>query len=145
MRMHDFNEISVYKPEYCFIAPDGVTIIPEQYDFARSSSVLEAIPGKAFYASDEYNHLLARMDVRPDGTLGNLTPFVNVGEFGSAVDKEGNVYVADGYIYVFDKQGKQTGLIRVPERPTSLVIAGKDGNTLYIAARSSLYRYIIHS
>jgi sugar lactone lactonase YvrE len=141
--LHDFDEISVRKPEYCFIAPDGVTIIPEQYDFARSSSVLEAVPGKPFYASDEYNHLLARMDVKPDGSLQNLTHFVRQGEFGSTVDKRGNVYVAEGHIYVFDAQGKQINLIRVPERPTSIVVAGKDGNTLFIAARSSLYRYTI--
>ena len=142
--LHDFDKISVWKPEYCLVAPDGLTIIPEYYDFARSSSVLEAIPGKVLYTSDEYNHLLARMDVKADGTLENLTHFVNVGEFGSTVDGRGNVYVADGYIYVFDKQGKQIDLIRVPERPTSLVVGGKDSNTLYIAARSSLYRYTIH-
>jgi len=142
--LHDFDKISVWEPEYCFVAPDGLTIIPEYYDFARSSSVLEAIPGKVFYASDEYNHLLARMDVKADGTLENLTHFVNVGEFGSTVDGRGNVYVADGYIYVFDKQGKQIDLIRVPERLTSLVVGGKENNTLYIAARSSLYRYTIH-
>jgi len=30
-------------------------------------------------------------------------------------------------------------LIDVPERPTSLVFGGKDRQTLFIAARSSLY------
>lgn len=142
--LHDFDAISVRKPDYCWVAPDGVTIIPEQYDFARSSSVLEAIAGKPFYASDEYNHLLARMDVKPDGTLENLTHFINQGEFGSAVDMKGNVYVADGHIFVFDEQGKNINQIRVPERPTSITVAGKEGNTLFIAARSSLYRYTIH-
>ena len=139
--LHDFDSISVWQPKDCFVAPDGVTIIPEYYDFARSSSVLEAIPGKPFYAADEYNRLLARMDVNPDGTLTNLTHFVNQGEFGSAVDAEGNVYVGDGHVYVFNDKGERIDIIRMPERPTSLVVAG---NTLYIAARSSLYRYTIN-
>ena len=84
------------------------------------------------------------MDVNPDGTLTNLTHFVNQGEFGSAVDKQGNVYVGDGHVYVFNDKGERINIIRMPERPTSLVVAGKDGNTLFVAARSSLYRYTIN-
>lgn len=142
--LHDFEAISVWKPAASFVAPDGVTIIPEYYDFARSSSVVEAIPGEKVYWSDEYNHSLAAADVAQDGSLSNLKRFARVGEFGSAVDRQGHVYVADGYVYVFDQSGKQIDLIRIPERPTSLVVGGKDGNILYIAARTSLYRYIIN-
>ncbi len=32
---HDFNAISVSKNESCFVAPDGITIIPACYDLAR--------------------------------------------------------------------------------------------------------------
>ena len=52
---------------------------------------------------------MVKMDVANDGTLSNLSYFVEQGEFGSAVDKEGNLYVADGEIYVFDKDGKKKG------------------------------------
>lgn len=141
--LHDFDEISLWRPAYCFVAPDGKTIIPEYYDFSRSSSVQTAIPGQPLYAADEYNHRLVRMDVNADGSTSNLTHFANVGEFGIAVDKNGRVYVADGYIYVYAKTGELEKIINVPERPTSLVVGGKDGNMLFIAARSSLYRYVI--
>lgn len=40
---HDFNAVSVYVPEMCFLAPDGKTIIPHYFDLSRSSSLLEAI------------------------------------------------------------------------------------------------------
>lgn len=138
--LHDFDEISLWKPEYCYMAPDGKTIVPEYYDLLRSSSTLEAVPGKAFYASDEYNHRLVKTSVEADGSLSSLTHFANVGEFGSAVDANGNVYIADGNIQVFSPDGKALGTIRVPERPTSLSVSG---DTLYIAARTSLYRYPI--
>jgi sugar lactone lactonase YvrE/polygalacturonase len=137
---HDFNTVVISKPDLCFLAPDGKTIIPDQYDLARASSVLEAFPGKPFYASDEYDKRMVRMDVAPDGTLSNLKYFVEWGEFGSAVDKEGNLYVADGQIYIFDKDGKEKGLIEVPMRPSSIQFGGKDGNTLFITARSKFFR-----
>lgn len=136
---HDFNTVSVRVPESCFVAPDGVTIIPECYDLARASSLLEAIPGKPFYTADEYDQRMVKMDVATDGTLSNLQYFIEMAEFGSAVDRKGNIYVADGQIYVFDQNGKKTGKIDVPERPASIQFGGKDGKTLFIAARSSLY------
>lgn len=136
---HDFNTVVMYKPELCFVAPDGQTIIPDQYDLARGSSLLEAYPGKPFYASDEYDKRIVKMDVSEDGTLSNLRYFVEWGEFGSAVDKDGNLYVADGQILIFDKDGKQTGRIEVPLRPSSIQFGGKDGKTLFITARSKFF------
>ena len=79
------------------------------------------------------------MDVAADGTLSNMNYFVEWGEFGSAVDNDGNLYVADGQIYVFDKTGKEIGMIEVPERPSTIQFGGKDGNTLFITGRSKLF------
>jgi hypothetical protein len=136
---HDFNTVVMYKPEYCFLAPDGKTIIPDQYDLARASSLLEAFPGKPFYASDEYDKRMVRMEVAPDGTLSGLEYFVEWGEFGSAVDSDGNLYVADGQVYIFDREGRPIGMIEVPERPSSLCFGGTDKDTLFITARSKLF------
>lgn len=137
---HDFDEISVATPAYSFIAPDKKTIIPEFYDLARSSSVLEAFPGQPFYAADEFEKRMVKMDVDKHGQLSNLTYFANEAEFGSAVDKKGNVYIANGQIYIYNKNGEWTGRIEVPERPSAIQFGGKNRNTLFITARSSLYR-----
>lgn len=141
---HDFNQVVCYKPEWCFVAPDGKTIIPDQYDIARSSSLLEAFPGKVFYASDEYDKRMVRMTVASDGTLSEPEYFVEWGEFGSAVDKKGNLYVADGQILVFDEQGTMISKINVPERPSTITFGGKDRSTLFITGRSSLFNVRIY-
>lgn len=136
---HDFNTVVTYRPEECFVAPDGITIIPCQYDLARACALLEAFPGKPFYASDEYDKRMVKMDVASDGTLSNMSYFIEMGEFGSAVDQKGNLYVADGQVYIYDNKGKRTGQINVPERPLTLVFGGKDKNQLFINSHSSLY------
>jgi hypothetical protein len=137
--LKDFDQISVTPPAGCFVATDGVTIIPECYDLGRSSSVLEAIPGKPFYAVDEWDGRTVRMDVGRDGKLSNLRYFVEMGEFGSAVDKEGNLYLGVGRIYVFDKNGVSKGIIRAPERPVSLCFGGPDRSVLFFTSRGSLF------
>lgn len=136
---HDFNTITVRVPEKCFLAPDNKTIIPQHYDLARGSSLLEAYPGRPFYTSDEYARRMVRLDVAADGTLSNLQYLVEWGEFGSAVDANGRLYVADGQIRVFDNpEMKET--IEVPERPMTIQFGGKNNNELFITGRSKLFR-----
>jgi hypothetical protein len=136
---HDFNTVSVNKPTECFVAPDGVTIIPVVYDLARSSALAAAYPGKPVYTTDEYDKRTVQMDVSKDGYLGNLKYFAERGEFATATDADGNVYIADGEVYVYDSKGKQINVIKVPERPTGLAFGGKDGKTLYVTGHNALY------
>jgi hypothetical protein len=136
---HDFNTVVVNRPEKCFLAPDGVTIIPQQYDLARTSSLLPAYPGKLFYCSDEYDKRIVTCDVLEDGTLSDLKYHLEYGEFGLTLDRNGNLYVADGDILVFDKDGRRVSKIAVPERPSTIVFGGKDGKSLFVTGRKRVF------
>jgi sugar lactone lactonase YvrE len=136
---HDFTTVSVNRPQECFVAPDGRTIIPVVYDLARSTALAPAYPGRPLYTADEYDGRTVRLQVSPDGYLSDLTTFAERGEFASVTDTEGNVYIAAGQIYKYDVTGRQTELIKVPERPTGLAIGPKDPGTLYITGHHSLY------
>jgi sugar lactone lactonase YvrE len=137
---HDFNQIVVAKADSCFVAPDGVTIIPVVYDLARAACLATAFPGKPLYVSDEYDKRTVKLDADAAGNVSNLRYFAGKGEFSTATGTDGRVYIADGQIYVFDPAGKQTGLIKTPERPTTLVFGGKEKNTLFFTGARSLYR-----
>lgn len=135
----DFNKVSTNNFKECWIAPDGVTIIPVVYDLARSTSLIEGFPGKPLYGADEYLKRTVKFNVGPKGYLTDPQIFTEKGEFSSTVDAEGNVYIADGQIYIYDKTGKQIGEIEVPERPSTIVIGGENNRTLFITTRNSLY------
>jgi len=66
-------------------------------------------------------------------------PFVSRGGSSVVTDSAGNVYVAEGQIYLYSPSGKQIGVVEVPERPGSLAFGGDDRRTLYIGARGSVY------
>lgn len=136
---HDFDKIVVNRNDECFLALDGKTIIPVCYDLARSSGLSEAYPGKHLYVSDEYDKRTVRLDVDSDGYLSNLKRFAEKGDFFSVPGPDGNVYISDGDIFVYDKNGRQTGFIHVPERPNSIAFGGKDKRTLFITGRQALY------
>jgi hypothetical protein len=136
---HDFNKVTINRNDECFVAPDGETIIPVCYDLARSCGLNEAFPGKHLYSCDEYDKRTVRLDVDSGGYLSNMTSFAEKGEFSVVTDKKGNVFIADGEVFIFDKDGNQKGIIRTPERPSVIAFGGKDGNTLFVACRSALY------
>ncbi|MFI5194387.1 MAG: glycosyl hydrolase family 28-related protein [Chitinophagales bacterium] len=137
---HDFNTITVNEADSCFVAPDGLTIIPKVYDLARAACLAEAFPGKPLYVSDEYDKRTVRLHVDNQGYVSDLNYFAAKGEFSTATDTQGNVYIADGEIYVFDPDGKQIKLIKAPERPTTLCFGGKNKEDLFFTGAHSLYR-----
>ena len=56
-----------------------------------------------------------------------------------AVDAHGNVYVANGQIFVYNPAGKEITRIDVPERPLDIVFGGAGKRTLYILSHHSLF------
>ena len=138
---------------YQYVSPDGTTFISAGQDFVvgalswgvKSSDLLRtfglarAVPGKPYYRTDESALTTWSATVGADGNLSDQKLFVDQGGEGVAVDERGNVYIAAGQIYVYDPAGKLIDTIEVPERPLQLVFGGKDGRTLFIPARTSLY------
>src|SRR5665213_1357757 len=59
---------------------------------------------------------------------------------GIRCDMDGRIWCAAGDgVQIFLPDGKMAGKILVPETPANLCFGGKDGRTLFIAARTSLY------
>lgn len=135
----DFNKTVVYVPENSFVAPDGVTIIPETYDLGRSAALSAAMPGQPLYVTREIDKTTVKLDVAADGKVSGLQEIVPRGEYSSTVDAEGNLYIADGQIFVYDKNYKEIRRISLEERPISIAVGGAHKNILFVTTHSSLY------
>jgi hypothetical protein len=98
-----------------------------------------ALPGDRIYVSSESEDITYSALVSERGTLSDLRPFADRGGESVAVDRNGNVYVANGQIFVYNRAGKQIARIDVPERPIDIVFGGADRRTLFILAHHALF------
>ena len=97
---------------------------------------------------DEKKKVVMRYPVLADGTLGQAEVFYDMtsvpGEIaldGMKVDRSGNVYVSGpGGIWVLSSQGRHLGTIHAAELPANFAWGDDDAKTLYMTARTSLYR-----
>ena len=97
-------------------------------------------PGERVYITSGAENRTYRGVVRDDGTLGDLAPFAERGGESVVAGRDGQVYVANGQVFVYRPSGELAGRIDVPERPTGLQLGGPDGRTLYVLTHHSLYR-----
>lgn len=97
---------------------------------------------------DEKKKIVMRYDINQDGTLSNGKVFFDMtsaqGEDaldGVKVDQKGNLYVSGpGGLWVISPTGKHLGTIIAPMHPHNMAWGDEDGKTLYLCARSGLYR-----
>ena len=106
--------------------------------------MLQASQSRLFHVGEE--HMAASEE---DDTLYRLrldslehvtvTEFASRGGSSVVTDAAGNVYVAEGQLYIYDAGGREIGVLEIPERPGSLAFGGADKKTLFIGARGSLF------
>ena len=138
-----------------YVSPDGSVFLPAVRVFQQGPAdstagwrfsdnldtygFLSALPGERVYVSSESEDVTYKAQVNADGTLTGLQPFVQRGGECVAVDAKGNVYVANGQIFVYNPAGRQIARIDVPERPIDIVFGGPGGRTLFILAHHALF------
>lgn len=65
----------------------------------------------------------------------------NTGGDGMTVDVQGNLYFTTNLgVEIFSPEGKHRGLVVFPEQPANVTFAGSDRKTMYVTARTGLYR-----
>ena len=97
---------------------------------------------------DEKKKVVMRYEVTPDGGLANGRVFFDMtgapGEEaldGLKVDRRGNLYVSGpGGLWIISGDARHLGTIHMPELPANFAWGDTDGRTLYMTARTGLYR-----
>jgi len=77
--------------------------------------------------------------VAENGTLSNPAEEFSRGEYSIAKGPDGNLYVADGQIFVLDSNFEELRRINLEERPISMAFGGTDGKVLFVTTHSSVY------
>jgi hypothetical protein len=105
---------------------------------------LQASQWRLFHVGDEHLAASEEEDTLYRLKLDSLehvtaTEFAPRGGSSVVTDAAGNVYVAEGQLYIYNAAGKQIGVVEIPERPSSLAFGEADKKTLFIGARGSLF------
>jgi len=127
--------------------PDGQELTLLVDDMERPNGLAFSPDERTLYIADssERRHVKA-FDVEDDGGLVNGRIFAEIrselpgNPDGMKVDVEGNLYVATAGVWIFSEKGVNLGVIELPETPANLAWGNEDRRTLYITARTSLYR-----
>lgn len=138
----NFEAVATSISEFSFVAPDRVTIIPYTFDLGRSVQLMGVEPNQKnrVYVTHEDSKITYRFNVDENGALSNMSEFITRGEFSNLVDSRGNLYLAEGEIFVFDNEGNKIKRITLDERVHSMTWGGRDKNDLFVTTSNAIYR-----
>jgi len=132
------------------VSPDGKHVTLLTTDLKGPNGLAFSPDEKYFYVDnwDTQKKIIMRYEVNPDGGLSNGKVFFDMtsaeGEDaldGMKVDQKGNLYVSGpGGLWIISPEGKHLGTIVASEHPHNFTWGDDDGKTLYVCAKTGLYR-----
>jgi sugar lactone lactonase YvrE len=115
-------------------------------DMYRPNGIALSKDEKRLFVADSEKDFIMVFDVAADGSLSNAARFTECpGPDGIETGPQGELWVTAGDgVRVYDTEpGANARLILTiptPEQPANLTLGGADGKTLYITARTGLYK-----
>jgi gluconolactonase len=109
----------------------------------RPNGVAMSPDGGLLYVANSDEHNLRAYDLDAEGRASAervLVSGIDGVPDGIRVDEKGNVYVTANGIHVYSAAGKKLATLSVPETPANCAFGDEDWQTLYVTARTSLYR-----
>jgi len=128
------------------VMPDGEVELMVD-DFECCNGLAFSPDESILYINDTFKQHIRAFDVAADGSLSNGRLFIQMegdepgGPDGMKVDSRGNVYcTGPGGFWVMDPAGKCLARVMPPELPSNFAWGDADCRTLYMTARTSVYR-----
>jgi len=117
-------------------------------DFTRPNGIAFSPDEKYLYVNDTAKKIIMRFDVQPDGGVKNGQVITDINSDttpgapdGMKVDQKGNIYcTGPGGFWIMSPDGKPIATVKSKELPANLNWGDDDARTLYLTARTSLYR-----
>jgi len=132
------------------VSPDGNNVQLLTKELSGPNGLAFSPDEKYFYVDnwDEKKKIIMRYEVNTDGTLSNGRVFFDMTSAGGEdaldgmkVDQKGDLYVSGpGGLWIISPEGKHLGTIFGLEHPHNFAWGDDDGKTLYLCAKTGLYR-----
>lgn len=109
----------------------------------RPNGIALAPDGRTLYVGNSDEKNVRAYDLEKNGAASNERVLISGIEGvpdGICVDEKGNLYVAAKGVAVFTAEGKPLGNIEMSETPSNCTFGDPDFASLYITARTSVYR-----
>ncbi len=109
----------------------------------RPNGIALAPDGRTLYVGNSDERNVRAYDLDKNGAASNERTLISGIEGvpdGICIDEKGNLYVAAKTVAVFTPEGKPLGNIVLEETPSNCTFGDPDLGSLYITARTSLYR-----
>jgi gluconolactonase len=135
----DFNAV--------FMWNDGkLTLVVK--DVPNTNGLAFSPDEKILYVNGSFDRYVKAYDVKPDDTVGNGRMLIDMHDDpargitdGLRVDVKGNLWeTGPGGVWIITPDGKHIGTIKTPELAANVEFGDRDHKTLYIAARTGIYK-----